>query len=77
MKIVAAAIIIATLSGCMKVPEDVGPSTMKYVGNSGNKHSRVHVYIDKQHNVICYAAYGDGISCLPYNDEGTHLEIVQ
>lgn len=36
----------------------------------------VDYYLDPVNNVICYTTAAGGISCLPYNDEGTHLEVL-
>lgn len=38
-------------------------------------YDRVNVHMDAPNNVICYA-YRDSIDCLPYHDEGTHLEVL-
>lgn len=37
---------------------------------------RVSVHIDAKHNVICYVTRSN-MTCLPYYDEGTHLEVFQ
>lgn len=35
----------------------------------------VGIYLNPDANVICFTHKGS-IDCLPYNDEGTHLEVV-
>lgn len=40
----------------------------------------VYKFVDKEDNVLCYVMDGHnsgGIHCLPYNDEGTHLDVVE
>lgn len=47
-----------------------------WVGMAASPRIEVDYYLDKENNVICYTTAAGGISCLPYNDEGTHLEVL-
>lgn len=63
---VAIAIVLLALAGIgyFHTVRDMG-------GQQEVEHPRF--YLDAEYNVICYT-YKTGVDCLPYNDEGTHLE---
>lgn len=85
MKYMMIAAVLAT-AGCAKQPQAATPEAEVYI-DSGHIEIRtgipgvsVHKFVDKEDNVLCYVMDGfnsGGIHCLPYNDEGTHLDVME
>ena len=84
-KLMWVCVFAAALSACSRAEPPVQkPESYVDPGHTeirtGIPNVYVYKFVDKEDNVLCYVMDGfnsGGMHCLPYNDEGTHLEVVE
>lgn len=87
MKKMMLVVTLASLAACTAAApavSDDGKETYIDPGHieirTGIPEVNVYKFVDKEDNVLCYVmdGYSSGnIHCMPYNDEGTHLDVME